>query len=600
MNLLNYFEFVIESADSFRLYYSKSFKDILYRIRYNFEYGGDEHSIAIFLINVENSNQIIDKFTLIDATEKNDTISLIQGNRILRKFPHLTDDILTSDIVFDEKHEFWKSTSRTQIGIGRWSRRIIKDVYKTTKYNDVALEKFVNAYKFTFDSIDETHNRFEIVSGDDIKKWYLKDNYKIIRGQLGNSCMRHRSNQSFFEIYTKNPKVCKLLILKDKEDSSKIVGRSLLWSLTNGKKYQDRIYVINDSDKLFFENWADSNNYLKYNDSSSLDYLEVQLSDNKYEKYPYMDTFIVYNKNTKILRANKDLWPNKGYIKIQNLNGSYTSDNVVYSEYHGDYIERENAVWCFTENSGMEWIHEDYAIYLDYRDEWWVLENNIVLSNYHDAYFLIDDVERSIEINDYLWIESNDVIKIETGSNEVDYIPKKRIDLYIEVDSRFFSRSNVIKDPYTNKYEFKDKWLGDKTYHKFLKEKLEKELGSNKDLLVDTIIKEFKENDYTDIENLLKQSPLYNDIWGVYWGLSKEMMPTEKDMICLLFTAIVINTGTHFPNYINKFDEEVYKKYNVWKGTDRRLITKINRFIESFDYTNFGTDIYKVWLWFSL
>lgn len=601
MNLLNYFEFIVESADSFRLYYSKSFRDILYRIRDNFEHGGDEYSLAIFLISAENSNQIIDKFTLIDTTEKNDTISLIQGNRILRKFPHLIDDILTNDIVYDEKHEFWKSTSRTQIGIGRWSRRIIKDVYKTTRYNDVALEKFVNAYKSTFDSINKAGDRFEIISGEEIKKWYLQDNYKIIRGQLGNSCMKDKYKQSFLEIYTKNPEVCKLLILKDEEDDSKIIGRSLLWNLTNGKKYQDRIYMINDSDKLIFEKWTEDNNYIKYDESFDISFLEVQLSDNEYEEYPYMDTFIVYNPYKKLLKADEDLWPGQGYIKLQNTDGGFKSDDVVWSDYHDEYIDRESAVLCKTTN-GEDWLLEHTAVYLDYKDEWWSPETgNIVWSDYHGEYFLIDDVIHSERLNEYLWTDSDLVIEIESNSDgDVDYVPKSRIDLYIEIDGKYYDKQNIIKDPYTNEWQFKDKWLGDKTYHKFLKEKLEKELGSNKDLLVDNLIKEFKENDYSDIEKLLKQSPLYNDIWGVYWGLSKKMKPTEKDMICLLFTAIVINTGTHFPNYINKFDEEVLKKYNVWKGTDRRLIAKINRFIESFDYTNFGTDIYKIWLWFSL
>lgn len=600
MNLLNYFEFIVESADSFRLYYSKSFRDILYRIRDNFEHGGDEYSLAIFLISAENSNQIIDKFTLIDTTEKNDTISLIQGNRILRKFPHLIDDILTNDIVYDEKHEFWKSTSRTQIGIGRWSRRIVKDVYKTTKYSDVMLEKFINAYKSTFDFINKAGDRFEIVSGEDIKKWYLQDNYKIIRGQLGNSCMKDKNKQSFFEIYIKNPEVCKLLILKDGENDSKIIGRSLLWNLKSGKKYQDRIYMINDSDKLLFEKWADNNGYLKYGDSPSLDYLEVQLSDNEYEKYPYMDTFLVYNPNTKILSADEDLWPGQGYIKLQNTDGSYQSDNVVWSNYHEEYIERDHAVECNTDY-GVDWLYEGTAIYLDYKDEWWAPGSDIIWSEFHEDYFLIDDVIRSERLNDYLWTDSDLVIKIESSSyGDIDYVPKSRIDLYIEIDGKYYDKQNIIKDPYTNEWQFKDKMMGGKTYHKYLLEKLEEELGKDKDVVTDKVIKKFKEGDYPDIKDIIKENPIYKNIWGVYWGLSKEYKPTEDDMICLLFAAIIGSTGLYYPSYIKKFSEEVYNKYNTWYNTDRRLNSRIVRFIDSFDYSVMGDDIYKIQLWFSL
>lgn len=603
MNLLNYFDFIIENADSFRLYYSKSFKDILYRIRDNFEHGGDEYSIAQFLISAENSNQLVNKFTLIDVTDKNDTISLIQANRIIRKFPHLTDGELTNDIRYDLNNEFWKSSLRTNIGVGKWTRRIIKDVYKTTGYNDVMLEKFVNAYKFTFDSVNKIGDRFEVVSGEDIKKWYLQDNYKLIKGQLGNSCMRQSSKQSFFEIYTKNPEVCRLLILKDESDDSKIMGRSLLWNLKNGKKYQDRIYMINDSDKLLFEKWADNNEYLKYDDSFSLDYLEVQLSDNEYEKYPYMDTFIVYNPHTKILKADEDLWPGQGYIKLQNTDGSYRSGDVVYSEYHDEYIDRGSAVECNVNyGDGTDWLYRESAIYLDYRGEWWASDENIIWSEFHEEYFLIDDVVHSERLNDYLWTESDLVIEIESNSyGDVDYVPKSRIDLYIEIDGKYYDKQNIIKDPYTNEWQFKDKMMdGYKTYNEYLLEKLEGELGKDKDIVTDKIIKKFKEGDYPDIKDIIKENPIYKNIWGVYWGLSKDKKPTEDDMICLLFAAIVGSTGIYYPHYIKKFSEDVYNKYNTWYNTDRRLASRIHRFIDSFDYTEMDEDIYKIWLWFNL
>lgn len=601
MNLLNYFDFIIENADVFRLYYSKSFKDILYRIRDNFDNSSDEYSIAQFLISAENSDQLVDKFTLIDVTDKNDTISFIQANRIIRKFPYLTDGVLTYDIKYDLNSEFWKSSLRTNISIGKWTRRIVKDVYKTTRYNNVMLEKFVNAYKSTFDLVNKIGDRFEVVSGEDIKKWYLSSNYKQIKGQLGNSCMKDKSKQSFFEIYTKNPEVCKLLILKDEDDDSKIIGRSLLWNLKNGKKYQDRIYMINDSDKLLFEKWAEKNDYLKHDAANWID-LEVQLSDNEYDEYPYMDTFIVYNPHTKVLKADDDLWPGQGYIKLQDINGGYRSSDVVYSEYHDDYIDRESAVECFTQYSETDWLEESTAIYLDYRDEWWAPGENIIWSEFHGENFLIDDVAHSERLNDYLWTESDLVIEIESNSyGDVDYVPKSRIDLYIEIDGKNYDKQNIIKDPYTDEWQFKDKMMDEyKTYHKYLSEKLEEELGKDKDVVTDKVIKKFKEGDYPDIKDIIKENPIYKNIWGVYWGLSKDKKPNEDDMICLLFAAIIGSTGIYYPHYIKKFSEDVYNKYNTWYNTDRRLTSRIHRFIDSFDYTVMGEDIYKIWLWFGL
>jgi hypothetical protein len=74
---------------------------------------------------------------------------------------------------------------------------------------------------------------FEIVEGDEIAKWYRYENYAENKGTLGNSCMRDKRD-SFFEIYTKNPEVCRMLILKEDD---KILGRALIWKLNSFKSY---------------------------------------------------------------------------------------------------------------------------------------------------------------------------------------------------------------------------------------------------------------------------------------------------------------------------------------------------------------------------
>ena len=54
-----------------------------------------KNTYANFLLMAEDSNQISDIYTLIDVTEKNDTISFIQVDRILRAEPETkkyTDD----------------------------------------------------------------------------------------------------------------------------------------------------------------------------------------------------------------------------------------------------------------------------------------------------------------------------------------------------------------------------------------------------------------------------------------------------------------------------------------------------------------------------
>ena len=110
---------------------------------------------------------------------------------------------------------------------------------------------------------------FETITGDDIAYWYNYSNYKERSGTLGSSCMSNVEDY-YFDIYTSNPDTCSLVILKSQEDDSKIVGRALLWTLTSGKKFMDRIYTIKDSDVQLFRDWAKENGwYSKYYNNSS-------------------------------------------------------------------------------------------------------------------------------------------------------------------------------------------------------------------------------------------------------------------------------------------------------------------------------------------
>lgn len=111
--MLNYLQFILENKDQFRLYYSIKFRNILERIK-----NISDNEIAEILLQAENNNMYQSKFTLIDVTDKNDFISFIQTNRILRKNPDLNSDwreqgILPTDIYLNNKDsEFWEN-SRT-------------------------------------------------------------------------------------------------------------------------------------------------------------------------------------------------------------------------------------------------------------------------------------------------------------------------------------------------------------------------------------------------------------------------------------------------------------------------------------------------------
>lgn len=617
--LSNYLNFILEAAakQEMRLYYSDEFRNILKRIQ-------DKSSVAQALLNSEDSNQMLDIYTLIDITEKNDTISLIQVNRITRANPDLGETLPYN--IRDKKRgsDFW-TKARTEIGIGRWTRRIFTEVHKSTVL-DSKIEEFVNLYKSTIDG--EDLSKFELVSGKDIKKWYHENNYDQIRGQLGNSCMRYNKCQNFLDIYTKNPEVCQLLILKSDDEKDKIIGRALIWKLTDGNYYMDRIYTINDSDRLLFQDYARINKIENSYDGNSSLKLEVKLGDYTYEKYPYMDTLVVYNPTTKILRDDEDLWPGQGYIKLQDTSGGFEAEDAVYSEWHDTYISRENAIYC--ENVG-DWLDKDEAKYLEYKNEWAAPTDDVVWSEYHSEYFFIDDAVYSELMSDTLYPDNKNVIDIQINDNgDTDWGVKSRTDLYIiewiDEKPRYFLRENYIKDPFTGEYHFKDEKVGeDKVeYSKYLDKTIAEKLGivlddKNTDRNgnpTDTLIQKVKE----DLKNLMKDFEITdeiksaiknNSVWnsnvrGVFWGVHKDNMPTEEDMFLTIkaypTTYPISNPYRHVSsltmNTLARTIIETFsgneKKFTIFRSEG--ILRNMMKAAYIFDYSLFPEEIYLRYL----
>ena len=619
--LSNYIDFIFEAVakQEMRLYYSDEFRNVLKRIQ-------DKSSIAQALLSSEDSNQMLDIYTLIDVTEKNDTISLIQVNRITRGNPDLGETLPYN--IRDKKKgsEFW-TKARTEIGIGRWTRRIFTEVHKSTVL-DSKIEEFVNLYKSAIDG--EDLSKFELVSGKDIKKWYHENNYDQIRGQLGTSCMRYNKCQNFLDIYTKNPEVCQLLILKSDDEKDKIIGRALIWKLTDGNYYMDRIYTINDSDRLLFQDYARINKIENSYDGNSSLKLEVKLGDYTYEKYPYMDTLVVYNPITKILRDDEDLWPGQGYIKLQDTSGGFEAEDAVYSEWHDTYISRENAIYC--ENVG-DWLDKDEAKYLEYKNEWAAPTDDVVWSEYHSEYFFIDDAVYSELMSDTLYPDNKNVIDIQINDNgDTDWGVKSRTDLYIiewiDEKPRYFLRENYIKDPFTGEYHFKDEKVGAGKniveYSKYLDRTIAEKLGivlddTNTDRNGnphDSLIQKVRE----ELKNLMKDFEITdemkvtidnNSVWknnvrGVFWGVHKDNMPTEEDMFLIIkayptiypmsnpYRHVMSLTMSNLTRSIIEDFSGPERKFNIFRSEG--ILRNMMKAAYIFDYSLFPEEIYLRYL----
>jgi hypothetical protein len=203
--------------------------------------------------------------------------------------------------------------NRQEINIGRAFRALLTSSGK--KVVDKDIELFVNKFKSVVDKLNDRFSDFDLVKGGDIAYWYNCDNYKKRSGTLGNSCMSD-VDDAFFDIYVSNPDVCNLLILKAKDDSDKIIGRALLWTLRSGVKFLDRIYTVDDSDVNLFRDYAKEMGwYSKYYNGSSAESIVYDLNGNMsslpnflvdirkgyYEQYPYLDTFKYWDKDNGIL-----------------------------------------------------------------------------------------------------------------------------------------------------------------------------------------------------------------------------------------------------------------------------------------------------------
>jgi hypothetical protein len=216
---------------------------------------------------------------------------------------------------------------------------------------DQDIEQFTNEL---LSLVKMNNNSFPIeeVKGEEIRKWYSSDNYKMDIGKLGNSCMSNPKCGRFFDIYVKNPEQVSMLILKSSDD--KLLGRALLWKLHPQSKctqtiFMDRVYTINDSDENIFVNYAIENGYLYrstninnflFSGEETKEYdLIVYLEYIDFEFYPFLDTLYYLNQEDKSLSNKSSNYD----VELQDTDGSYLGrdedddDDYYYSD-DDDYI----------------------------------------------------------------------------------------------------------------------------------------------------------------------------------------------------------------------------------------------------------------------
>lgn len=211
------------------------------------------------------------------------------------------------------------------------------------------IESFINDIK----GQDISDCVFNIVKGEDIRKYYKGNKYYDNQATLTSSCMRHDKCQSYFDLYTLNTKVCSMLLLKQ-PTGDKILGRALLWETNDGNKVMDRIYG-KDATISMFKTWAKDNGYIrKARQSYENNYdwvlpdggevnrkFTVNLENVSFDRYPYVDSLYYFSKDDKTLSTIDEA---SNYFTLRETNGSGSGDNRVWDEYDEDYIDEEDAV----------------------------------------------------------------------------------------------------------------------------------------------------------------------------------------------------------------------------------------------------------------
>jgi hypothetical protein len=216
---------------------------------------------------------------------------------------------------------------KEQMKIGKFANKIYSSINETIPPTE--MEKFVNEYKGIVTSF-KLMNNFDIVYGQNIRKFYHENVYAEGKGSLNQSCMRYDYCQNYLDIFVDNPDKINMVILRNPINKIKIDGRALLWNLDShkGKKFLDFPYTTKDYMYKIFEEYSKKKGWFytqmeKNRPTMSLNtllnghyrYLDVydstgnktdeeffvNLTPQEYEYYPYLDIMRYFNPITGYL-----------------------------------------------------------------------------------------------------------------------------------------------------------------------------------------------------------------------------------------------------------------------------------------------------------
>lgn len=187
----------------------------------------------------------------------------------------------------------FKEKGRVEGKTGRVIRRFLTE---PDKYTDAEWEAFHNSIVALSQGNLYT---FGFVRGEDIRHFYDQKNYSKSKRQAIYSCMSGADAQKYLDIYAKNPNAVELFCCFDARNNL-LLGRSLVWTCTDGNKYHDTVYggdVIRQA--MVNELKAQGITALGYGGDRTWNTLEVQLENVVFSHYPSVDRFRYLDTVTK-------------------------------------------------------------------------------------------------------------------------------------------------------------------------------------------------------------------------------------------------------------------------------------------------------------
>ena len=327
-----------------------------------------------------------------------------------------------------------------------------KKLFKEVHEKDV--EIFTNLFKA---AVSQKDFEMKIIQGDEMIKYYgYRSYHPEIPGTLHNSCMKHDHCRNYFDVYTKNPEVCKMLVMLDAQ--GRLLGRTLLWNAIdadNGSEVlvMDRIYCVDDSKNMhYFKEWADAHGYIykkeqkwqncmmfESHGSTRFVKLHVNLKKVSFVMYPYVDTFKFWDEKNSIIC--NYLKPDNGYIRTLMGNNGNTlgGDMLGLDTIQKIYVHREHLIYLPYIDGR---IHADYSI--------WSETMQTSIARDHAVY--------NEDIKDYIFNEEyskfNDLVKFNARKEQIRRLNEQKSRKMVSSrksrssNSEYYNGGFVIEDEY--------------------------------------------------------------------------------------------------------------------------------------------------------